>query len=312
MCKLRFHRKTSIPSRAGCRGSPVRARNTELWKTYAMNAGRCLCGALHYETATIPRALVHCHCGECRKHHGAPFATFVEVPAGALRWVGGEESVCTEETSGRQFCGVCGSVAPTVVDGRVLLPAGNWLGELDEGTATHASVGDKAPWHRIADDLAQCEAAPAGWTHPATVVPDRSARAHGASGSCLCGRITFIVRGRPSRWLQCHCSRCRRARSAAHGSNAFYPAAQFEWGTGLDLVRTFRPPDAQRFAVSFCARCGGGAPVASEGVPFVLVPAGLLDLDLGARPEAHIHVASKAAWYRIADDLPQFAELPPR
>lgn len=46
-------------------------------------------------------------------------------------------------------------------------------------------------------------------------------------------------------------------------------------------------------------------------MPFVLVPAGLLDTDPGARPEAHIHVASKAPWFTIADALPQFAELPP-
>jgi hypothetical protein len=27
-------------------------------------------------------------------------------------------------------------------------------------------------------------------------------------------------------------------------------------------------------------------------------------------PDHHIHVASKAPWFRIADDLPQFRELP--
>jgi hypothetical protein len=64
--------------------------------------------------------------------------------------------------------------------------------------------------------------------------------------------------------------------------------------------------------VAFCMRCGGGAPVERDNVPFVLVPAGLLDGDPGARPQAHIHMASKASWYPVVDDgLPQFAELPP-
>ena len=129
-------------------------------------------------------------------------------------------------------------------------------------------------------------------------------------GSCLCGAVTFSVSGKPARWMQCHCSRCRRGRSAAHGSNTFYPSAQFEWRSGKELVRTYKVPEAERFAISFCTRCGGGAPIAREGVPFVLVPAGILDADPGARPEAHIHVASKAPWYAIADAIPQFSELP--
>lgn len=123
--------------------------------------------------------------------------------------------------------------------------------------------------------------------------------------------MTFAVRGAPSRWLQCHCSRCRRARSAAHGSNTFFPLAQFSWQTGRELVRGHRVPEAQRFTSSFCTRCGGAAPTEREDVPFVLVPAALFDSDPGARPQAHIHVASKAAWYAIQDALPQFPELPP-
>jgi hypothetical protein len=119
------------------------------------------------------------------------------------------------------------------------------------------------------------------------------------------------VSGAPARWFQCHCSRCRRGRSAAHGSNAFYPLAQFSWLSGRELVRSFKPPEAERFVVSFCTRCGGGAPVLRDGVPFVLVAAGLLDQDPGVRPRAHIHVASGASWYTVDDGLPQFPELPP-
>jgi hypothetical protein len=95
-----------------------------------------------------------------------------------------------------------------------------------------------------------------------------------------------------------------------HGSNTFYPAAQFAWRSGRELVKSYQPPEAERFTTSFCTRCGGGAPSVRESVPFVLVPGALLDGDLGARPQAHIHVASKAPWYWFHDALPQFAELP--
>jgi hypothetical protein len=171
-------------------------------------------------------------------------------------------------------------------------------------------VASKAAWHVIADGLPQHAAAPPGWRselEPATL-PVVEGATH---GSCLCGAVSFQVSGAPARWLQCHCSRCRRGRSAVHGSNTFYPLAQFSWRTGRELVRSYKPPEAERFTISFCTRCGGGAPVERDKVPFVLVPAGLLDSDPGARPQAHIHVASKAPWYSIQDALPQFAELPP-
>jgi hypothetical protein len=37
-----------------------------------------------------------------------------------------------------------------------------------------------------------------------------------------------------------------------------------------------------------------------------------LDDDPGVRPLAHVFVASKAPWFTITDDLPQFAEGRPR
>jgi hypothetical protein len=284
-----------------------------------MVAGACLCGALRYEVDAPPRGIVHCHCSVCRKHHGAPFATLVVSPARGLRWLSGEASVLTYASSARRvrrFCGTCGAVAPAALGDRALVPAGNLQGNLDVAGALHMFVGSKAPWHTIADALPQHAGAPPGWPlqEAALQEVDRPAPPSGegtVQGSCLCGDVTFTVAGPPSRWLQCHCSRCRRGRSAAHGSNAFYPAAQFAWRTGRESVRTYRPPDAERFTVSFCMRCGGGAPVARDTVPFVLVPAGLFDVDPGARPQAHIHVASKAPWYSVADALPQFTELPP-
>jgi hypothetical protein len=287
-----------------------------------MTAGACLCGALQYQAEGAGTNLIHCHCSRCRKHHGAPFATFVEADARSLRWLAGEGSVVKYASSAareRAFCAICGSVAPAPLQDRVLLPAGNLLGELVSTGGRHVFVRSKPPWHIIADALEQYDSVPPDGTAvgpaatdpPARVGPELGTIEGVTHGSCLCGGVTFSVTGTPARWLQCHCSRCRRGRSAAHGSNTFYPAAQFTWRTGRELVRKYKPPEAERFTVSFCARCGGGAPVERDNVPFVLVPAGLFDTDPGARPQAHIYVASKVAWYPLGDGLPQFAELPP-
>jgi hypothetical protein len=279
-----------------------------------MITGSCLCGALGYEAEGRLQNLMHCHCSMCRKHHGAPFATVVTVPAQGFRWQRGEGTLLEYPSSAlrvRRACGICGSVAPTPLQDRVLLPAGNLLGELGDASGLHMFVGSKAPWHVIADGLPQHDDAPPGWPIHEVVGSAEVRRESAIHGACSCRGVAFSVTGTPARWLQCHCSRCRRGRSAAHGSNAFYPASQFAWRTGRELVRSYRPPDAERFMVSFCVRCGGGAPVERDDVPFVLVPAGLFDGDVGARPQAHIHVASKASWYEFSDGLPQFAQLPP-
>lgn len=267
--------------------------------------------------STAEGSLLHCHCARCRKHHGAPFASFLQVQRQQLRWLSGEEQLLSEPASQaqqRRFCAVCGSVAPAPHGAeRVLVPAGNLQGELGISGGEHLFVGSKAVWHGIADQLPQHQAALPGWEsselHGELERP--SAPAGSTHGSCLCGAVSFAVSGAPLRWLQCHCSRCRRARSAAHGSNTFYAPAQFAWRSGRELVQSYKPPEAGRFTTSFCTRCGGGAPTERDNVPFVLVPAALLDGDPGARPQAYIHVASKAAWYSIRDALPQFAELPP-
>jgi hypothetical protein len=41
------------------------------------------------------------------------------------------------------------------------------------------------------------------------------------------------------------------------------------------------------------------------------VAPGTVDGDPGVRPGEHIVVGSRAAWYEIADALPQFEEWPP-
>lgn len=279
-----------------------------------MNAGACLCGTLRYEVEGPFHTLMHCHCSMCRKHHGAPFATFVGAASKGFRWVQGEDAVREFRSSAegvRRFCGTCGAVAPTPMGDAVFMPAGNLEGDLGDAGGMHVFVGSKAPWHTIADALPQHDTMPPGWPVPAVQRPPVPAVEGATHGSCLCGDVTFAVKGEPARWFMCHCSRCRRGRSAAHGSNAFYPPSQFSWRGGRAQVRTYRLPEAQRFAVSFCERCGGGAPLEREGAPFVLVPMGLVDGDPGARPQAHIFAADNAPWYPFADGIARFDALPP-
>ena len=129
-------------------------------------------------------------------------------------------------------------------------------------------------------------------------------------GSWLCGEVAFEIAGTPERLMFCHCSRCRRARSAAHGSNLFFKPAQMRWLRGESLVKYYKDPSARFFSTAFCEKCGSGAPRVNVERGVAYVPAGALDTDPGIKA-MRIFVGSKASWVELTDSLPRFEEMPP-
>ncbi len=281
-----------------------------------MTQGACLCGTVRYEIGGPFSWMSHCHCSMCRKHHGSLFATFVGAPAGTFRWLAGEQAITNYASSpeGRRcFCSLCGSVAPIVLPqfDLAICPAGNLQGDLGIKPESHIFVGSKASWYTITDALPQHEKYPPGFEAPDVVRPTVESREGVTSGSCLCGTVAFEVEGAPVRVMNCHCSRCRRARSAAHATNVFFKTEQFRWTRGQQHVEDYKLPGARFFATAFCKHCGGELPRVSPERGVVVVPAGSLDSDPGVQPLAHIFVGSKASWFDITDQLPQYTELPP-
>jgi len=111
--------------------------------------------------------------------------------------------------------------------------------------------------------------------------------------------------------MACPSIGCRRARSAAHTTNVFAKVEDFAFTRGEELVAQYKVPEALRFGVAFCTRCGSKVPRVSRERGIVVAPVGALDTDPLMRPQANIYVASKAPWFDITDDLPQYAEMPP-
>src|SRR5262249_17377669 len=109
----------------------------------------------------------------------------------------------------------------------------------------------------------------------------------------------------------CHCSRCRRARGAAHATNAFFRREQLTWISGEEDVRSYKLPDAVRFGQDFCRHCGSPVPRVVATTGYVVLPSGGRDTAPGMPINSHIFVGSKAPWHEITDDLPQWETLPP-
>jgi len=129
-------------------------------------------------------------------------------------------------------------------------------------------------------------------------------------GSCLCGAVRFELAGSPQFINHCHCSMCRKVHGSAFGSLLHADGATFRWTSGEGGVRNYASSPGNVRA--FCQVCGSNVPVLEDAGAHVIIPAGSLDDDPGVRPVVHIHVASKAPWFEITDDLPQFAAFPPK
>lgn len=283
-----------------------------------MTTGSCLCGTVRYEIDGPFDMMVHCHCSMCRKEHGAQFATFAAAPLDGFRWISGQDNITAYQSSEhgqRCFCRTCGSPTPTLLpqQGMVVAPAGGLEGDPGIRPQMHIFTGSKAPGYTITDGLPQYETYPPEWGAGAGVERPAIIATEGVTpGSCLCGGVAWETAGKPALMMNCHCSRCRRGRGAAHATNAFYRLDQFHWIRGEALTEAYKVPEAQFFTQHFCRVCGSKTPRVMEKFNRVLVPAGAFDADPGAQPTANIFVAYKAPWFEITDGIPQYEEMIPR
>jgi hypothetical protein len=193
----------------------------------------------------------------------------------------------------------------------VFVPAGNVEGDPGIRPELHMFAASRAHWFPITDPLPQYATFPPEFGEGQTVEHAPPAHKHGVlRGHCLCGEVAFELTGEPEIAQNCHCSRCRRARSAAHATNAFFRREQLAWIRGEENIVNFALPGAKRFGQAFCRRCGSPVPRVVLATGYVVVPCGSLDGPPGRPPRGHIFTGSKAPWYEITDDLPRWEELP--
>ncbi|PTX54260.1 hypothetical protein C8N43_3073 [Litoreibacter ponti] len=118
------------------------------------------------------------------------------------------------------------------------------------------------------------------------------------NGSCVCGAITYEVRGPLRPVIACHCQQCRKT----SGHHVAATSARRE-----DVTITGTPtwyassPAARR---GFCGTCGSQLFWDGPGVNLSIF-AGTLDDASGLALAGHIFCADKGDYYEIADGTPQ-------
>ncbi len=125
------------------------------------------------------------------------------------------------------------------------------------------------------------------------------------AGNCFCGAVRYAVPDEFLYALNCHCSNCRRTTGAAFKPLAGIERAKLSVISGQDKLLVFGEDEGHD---AHCKVCGSLLYSVVRDGKFVHVAMGTLLDDPAIRPTRHIFVGSKAAWFTITDDLPQYQE----
>ncbi|EUB98992.1 glutathione-dependent formaldehyde-activating GFA [Rhizobium sp. CF080] len=123
------------------------------------------------------------------------------------------------------------------------------------------------------------------------------------NGQCYCGAVAYEVEDAFVYAANCHCSNCRRTTGSAFKPFAGIERQKFAVVKGEDDLLIFG--DAENHD-AHCKVCGSLLYSRVRETAWVHVAMGtLVDAPI-IRPTHHIFVGSKAPWYEITDDLPQY------
>ena len=120
--------------------------------------GACLCNAVRFRVTGPLRAVVGCHCGQCRKqtgHYMPATGTLLKyfdlLEDRGLKWF------AASNIAKRGFCGECGSTLFWQANGadRLAIAAGSIDGTTGVNTVAHIFVEDKGDYYQLDEALPQ-------------------------------------------------------------------------------------------------------------------------------------------------------------
>jgi hypothetical protein len=124
-------------------------------------------------------------------------------------------------------------------------------------------------------------------------------------GKCECGAVRYRVVDAFLYAANCHCSRCRASTGSAFKPFAGIEREKLEITNGRDTLLIVGEPNSNDMR---CAACGSLLFSVVRNGAYVHVAMGSLVDAPTLRPTEHIFVGSKAPWFEITDNLPQFEE----
>lgn len=126
-------------------------------------------------------------------------------------------------------------------------------------------------------------------------------------GQCYCGAVAYEVADAFRYAANCHCSQCRRQTGSAFKPVAGIARAKLRFTKGEDNLNIYGDTKGDgNSGDTHCRTCGSLLySVVRDGTMLHVTMGTLMDAP-SIRPDKHIFVGSKASWYDITDDLPQY------
>jgi hypothetical protein len=120
--------------------------------------GRCLCGGVRFAVNGPLRAVILCHCSQCRRTHGH-FAAYTSATRSHVTFHADATLRWYESSAGarRGFCSTCGASLfwESAGESRLSIAAGCLDTPTGLATERHLFVDDASDYYRIVDDLPQ-------------------------------------------------------------------------------------------------------------------------------------------------------------
>lgn len=121
------------------------------------------------------------------------------------------------------------------------------------------------------------------------------------TGGCLCGEITFEIKGILRPVIACHCVQCRKT-SGHHVAATSVSREHIEIKGKITWYQS-----SQNARRGFCGTCGSNLFWDGAGANLSIF-AGSIDGETGLEIAGHIYCADKGDYYEICDNLPQAAQ----
>ena len=126
-----------------------------------MATGRCLCGAVRFETTGAARWVAYCHCASCRRHTASPVACFVNVASRDLHFDGEPARYASSPGVTRSHCATCGTpiaYETSARPGEVDLYVNAFERPEDFAPQLHVHDAERLPWFDTRDRLRRAAA----------------------------------------------------------------------------------------------------------------------------------------------------------
>jgi hypothetical protein len=133
-------------------------------------------------------------------------------------------------------------------------------------------------------------------------------------GRCICGNVSYKIKGEPKRVTICHCDWCQRRTGSAFGIEVVFDTEKVIVNDeAITRYRHISDESGRWLDQHFCSNCGTNIGLTLEAVPAVRsIAAGTFDdpnwLKLETYPRRHVYTRSARDWALIPDNVERYEQ----